>query len=99
MRPANLDPNDPQVRIAVFGEQVQEFLHSPIGDYLIKQAERELQDAIDQLKAVDPTQVQSVTLLQIQIQQLEKFESWLGAAVQDGLNAIRAIDNEEEIDG
>jgi hypothetical protein len=98
MRPANLDPNDPQVRTAVFGAEVQEFLHGEIGTFLIHQAERELAQAIEALKKIPPELSQSIAQLQNKIELLEGFEAWLGGAVQDGLNAIRAIDNEEEVD-
>lgn len=98
MRPANLDPNDPQVRTAVFGQQVQEFLQGEIGTFLIRQAERELVQTIEALKKISPELSQSIAQLQNKIQLLEGFEAWLGNAVQDGLNAIRTIDNEEEID-
>jgi len=98
VRAANLDPNDPQVRTAVFGQQVQDFLASPIGDYLIKRAEHRLALAIDELKTIDPTKVQAVMALQKEIGLLEGFEAWLGDAVQDGLTAIAALDAEEDAD-
>lgn len=97
MRQVNLDPNDPQVRTAVFGEQVQDFLKSEIGDYLIKRAEQELHQAIEQLKKADPANAAAISQIQNKIELLEGFEAWLGSAVQAGLNAIRALDNEEDL--
>lgn len=96
MRAANLDPNDPLVRAAVFGEKVQEFLRSDIGDFLLKRAEAELTAAINSLKSVDPMQMTTVIILQERIRQLERFETWLGDAVQEGLTAISVIEGEED---
>lgn len=98
MRAANLDPNDPLVRSAVFGEQVQEFLRSPVGDYLVKRAEAGLAAALGQLKTVSASETVRIIALQQEIQFLERFEGWLGDAVQSGLTAIAVIDGEENID-
>ena len=96
MRPTGLDPNDPQVRTAVFGQQVQDFLRSEIGDYLIKHAQQHLDEAIGRLKAVDPTQPTQIMALQVEIRYLENFVAWLGNAVQDGLNAVAALEAGED---
>jgi hypothetical protein len=96
VRAANLDPNDPAVRTAVFGQEVQDFLHSPIGDFLLKRAEAQLAMAIDSLKSVDPGSIPKVMQLQERIRLLEAFESWLGDAVQEGLTAISIIEGEED---
>ncbi len=96
MHAVNLDPNDPQVRTAVFGQQVQEFLRSEIGHFLIQRAEKELGEAIEKLKTANPRDAENIVRLQVQVALLEKFESWLGDAVQDGLTAIANIDGEED---
>jgi hypothetical protein len=96
MRAANLDPNDPLVRAAVFGEKVQEFLRGDIGDFLLKRAETELAAALESLKSVDPGKTTAVVVLQERIRQLEHFESWLGNAVLEGLTAISVIEGEED---
>lgn len=96
MRAANLDPNDPLVRAAVFGEKVQEFLRSEIGDFLLKRVEAQLAVSIESLKSVDPGKTTQVVVLQERIRLLEGFESWLGDAVQEGLTAISVIEGEED---
>lgn len=96
MKAANLDPEDPQVRAAVFGEQVQEFLRSDVGRFLIGRAEKELAHQMSLLKLVDPRVPEQIIRLQVRIEQLEKFEGWLADAVQEGLTAISIIDGEEE---
>jgi hypothetical protein len=99
VRERQLDPDNPLVRTAVFGKEVEEFLASPIGDYLIKSAEKELATAIEQLKKIAPDKPIQIVALQTKIELLEHFESWLGAAVESGHVAIRALDGEDEIDG
>jgi hypothetical protein len=96
MRPANLDPNDPAVRTAVFGQEVQDFLHSPIGDFLLKRAEAKLEQAISKLKKINPEDATGIITLQNEIELLEAFESWLGDAVVEGLTAIAVLEGEED---
>lgn len=99
MQPRNLDPEDPQVRTAVFGKEVEDFLATAVGDYLIKKAEKALGVALEQLKTVDAGTTLTIIRLQERIRLLESFEGWLGAAVEDGHMAIRALDGEGEVDG
>lgn len=96
MRAPNLDPNDPQVRVAVFGQQVQDFLGTEIGDFLVRRAADSLDLAVEKLKKVDPTKTTEVMALQVEIKYLENFVSWLGGAVQDGLNAVAALEAGED---
>lgn len=95
MRQLGLDPEDPLVRTAVFGVEVQEFLRGPIGSYLIKSAETRLAELMDRLRKLDPYKQQSEILsAQAEIRHLEKFEGWLAEAVQAGLTATAIIDGE-----
>lgn len=96
MKAANLDPEDPAVRTAVFGQEVQDFLHSPIGDFLLNRAETQLQAAIDKLKKINPEDTTGILSLQTKIELLETFESWLGDAVVEGLTAIQIIEGEQD---
>lgn len=98
MRPVNLDPNDPTVRVAVFGQQVQDFLSTPIGDYLLKKSQRELEAAFDNLKKADPFKPEEILALQLEIKWAEHFQVWLGGAVQDGINAEAALEGERAME-
>lgn len=93
-RPVGLDPNDPLVEQAVFGVEVQDFLRSPIGGFLLKRAEDRLAVLLDGLKKQDPLEPTKIVLLQAEIRHLEKFEGWLAEAVQAGLTAVAIIDGE-----
>lgn len=96
MRPAELNPQDPIVRSAVFGQQVQDFLKGEIGDFLIKKAEARLAWLLGKLKVADPDNPYAIAKLQAEIDHLERFEAWLGTAVQEGLTAIAIIDGEDD---
>jgi hypothetical protein len=93
-RPLGLDPEDPLVKQAVFGVEVQDFLRSPIGDFLLKRAENRLEVLIGQLKKQDPSESSKILALQAEIRHLEMFEGWLAEAVQAGITAVAIIDGE-----
>lgn len=95
MREANLDPESPTVRTAVFGQQVQDFLNGPIGDFLLRKAEKRLERLVETLKRINPDQRTDIVRAQAEIAHLERFEQWLGEAVQDGLTAMAIIDGED----
>ena len=97
MRPPDLDPNSPTVRVAVFGQQVKDFLESPVGDYVVQRASAERTKAIEGLKTVNPFSSEDVLKLQLEVRWAEHFLGWLGAAVQDGQNAESQIEGEQEM--
>lgn len=99
MKPLDLDSNDPIVRTATFGQQVQDWLKEPVGDFCLRQAERELHQAVESLKTIDPSDRMGITRLQERIRFYEHFEAWLGNAVQEGLTAISIIEGEDDASG
>lgn len=70
-----------------FGFQVQAFLESEVGRYLIKRAEDEIADACDELKTVSPTDPVEITRLQNRVFRAESIQYWLAEAMQTGVNA------------
>lgn len=98
MRQRDLDPNNVNVKDAVFGKEVEDFLHSPIGDFLIQHAEREGESALAMLKKIDAAKTEEIRKLQNIVQRAENFVVWLGDAVTAGHQAIRVLDGEEEED-
>jgi hypothetical protein len=95
MKEANLDPENPTVRTAVFGQVVQEFLKGEIGDFLIRRAESKLAALTERLKKIQPDKALEIAALQAEIRFLEGFEAWLGDAVREGLTAAAIIDGED----
>lgn len=96
MRAADLDPENPTVRAAVFGVQVQEFLQGSIGSFLISKAELRLQALVVKLKRHPAHDSMAIAILQAEIKHLELFESWLGDAVQSGLMAQAELEADQD---
>lgn len=93
---SDLDPDDPRVKTAVFGKQVEDWLHTEVARFVIERAEGLLEQAIEELKGADPANATGIIRLQERIRMLEAFELWLMGAVQDGHTAIEQIDSQEE---
>lgn len=89
-----LDPEDPTVRLAVFGKQVEDFLSSEIGEYLIKRAQSEIETVVEKLKKVNPRSIRTIQGLQNQIKVCESIVGWLGEAIQSGSSALQAVEDE-----
>jgi hypothetical protein len=91
--PLNL--SDPLVETAVFGRQVEDFLESPIGDYLVQCARNEIEQAARDLtiemKKPGPVDPAVVERCQRRIQIAEAVRNWLGYAVEAGIVALEQI--------
>lgn len=72
-----------------FGFEVQAFLESNLGRYLIGRAEGQIEEAVEKLKYVDPENATQIRALQHLIHVAEDIQYWLAEAVQAGLNAQR----------
>ena len=72
-----------------FGMEVQSFLQSRIGRYLVKRAEEEVEASVQLLKEADAEDPKAIRELQNKIKVAEDFQYWLGDAVQSGINAER----------
>ena len=75
--------------------QVEAFLLSPIGKYLIGRAEEEIESATEVLKRIDPEDPKSIRVQQQIIQVAESVQYWLADAIQAGHNAAEAAINKE----
>ncbi len=85
------------VRRAIFGKQVDNFLGSDIGKYLMMRAIDESKEALQAFRTCDPSDAVQVAELQRQINQAEKFQQWLEEAVSDGLQAMNVLDDRGEL--
>ena len=82
--------------VATFGEQVQNFMNSDVGRYLIGRADQQSEEAFFQFKHCDVNDVEKVRSLQNTILRSEEFKLWLGEAVQDGLHSLNILENRSE---
>jgi hypothetical protein len=80
---------------AVFGKQVENFLGSEIGDYLLAKAKNEEQEAIHQISKVAPWRRRRIQELQNHIWRAQQFQIWLADAIADGQQATRLLEGEE----
>ncbi len=86
------DPTDnPLLRTAVFGKQVEQFLDSDIGVYLLQCAKTQSDEAVERLKDVDPQDWKAVMGLQWRIHEAEHIIQWLGDAIRAGLQATEHL--------
>lgn len=81
-----------------FGFQVEAFLLSPVGKYLVGRAEGEIDEAVQQLKVANPTDAALIRELQNKIYRAESVQFWLAEAIQEGTNAQREL-HERDVDG
>lgn len=81
------------MNMAKFGIEVESFLAGPMGRYLTARAHQEVDEALDELKKVDPTDVKKITELQNRVHRGENFDHWLAEAIQEGWAAEEALRN------
>lgn len=91
-----LDPEDPKVRWATFGRQVEDFLTGDIGHYLLQCAKAEEMEALEGLRLVSPWRRRRITELQNKAATASNFQKWLGDAIASGHAAMEQIKGDLE---
>ncbi len=81
--------------VAVLGEQVDQFLKSDVGRYLMEQAEDEERAGLLQLRVVDYTNSEAVRLAQNRAWRGEHVKAWLRNAISAGLKARMILEDRE----
>lgn len=67
-----------------FGMEVEAFMGSKVGKYLIGRAEQEVEEATVQLKNADPENPKLIRTLQNKIKCAESIQYWMAEAIQTG---------------
>ena len=88
-----LNPDDPVVRWAAFGRQVEHFLKSDIGDLLVKRYSQMCDEAAEQLKTVDPHDWQAIQRAQNKIKAADLFMVTLAEVISAGESAMEELKN------
>lgn len=91
----NQNDQDEQVallRLADFGDEVDQFLKSRVGQYVLQMAMLHSEEAIEELKKCDPEDAKKVRSLQNKIKVAEDIQQWLKEAVAKGLQAMDRLD-------
>lgn len=76
---------------AQFGQQIELFFGSQVGQYLRNRALEQYNAAIEQWKSCDPTDTRLVMKLQNEARVAEWFEQWLTEAIIDGAKALELL--------
>ena len=82
--------------IAVLGEQVDAFIRSDVGKYVLDKANRELEVSLTELRKVDPYDSKLVQKFQNEVWRAENLVTWLAESIQAGLKAKDILEEREE---
>ena len=77
------------------GFQVEAFLQSDIGRYLVQRAEAQVDEQVEALKQVDADSPSQIRSIQHNIQVAEAIQYWLADAIQSGINAQADLHDRE----
>ena len=86
--------DNPVLRVAVFGRQVELFFESDIGQYLMQCAQKEIDEASEGLHTVDAFSPEAVLKLQHKLRVAQSVMGWLTDAIQAGLQANETMRHE-----
>jgi hypothetical protein len=79
---------------ATLGRDVQEFLHTDIGRYLVGRCDQEIADAQEKLAVVSPWRRNRIKQLQNEIWRATSLKTWLAELVQAGAQAEAILDED-----
>lgn len=77
------------------GIEVEAFMVSTIGNFLLDQLKAEAAGALEDLKTVNPQDLAAIIELQLVIKRSENIESWLAGLFQEGRHAEAQLKGEE----
>lgn len=86
------------VREVQFGIEVEAFLGSPLGKYLVGRAEEERDAALEEFKKADVADASLMRDIQNRVWRAEQFQTWLAEIVQAGWNAETLMKQQESPD-
>lgn len=93
----------PEVRLLLaeveLGLDVEQFMQSKVGRYLVGRAMHEADQATEQLKTADPENSKEIRRLQNEIYRSNQVIEWLNEALQAGKNAEEQIHQNEARSG
>ena len=94
-----LNPEDPVVRVAIFGRQVEDFVNSDIGIFMTKRADDEINECLEELKRISadwPWGRRKIARLQNRIAVAERVIHWLAEAITEGHQALNIIEDKHD---
>lgn len=76
-----------------FGAEVEQFLKSNVGRYLLARSKQEIDAAMEKLKDVDPCNSKEIREIQTGIKRNENIEAWLADTIQAAWDARDIIEH------
>lgn len=86
---------DPNVGVAQFGKQVEMWLDTDVGRYMVKRAEQDIDEAIELMKKTNPHDVNLMVQAQNRVKVAESVLTWLYQAIKEGEGALELLKEEE----
>lgn len=78
------------------GIQIEAFLGSDVGKYLIGRAEHDVEEATEELKKADPENPKLIRTLQNKIKCAESIQYWMAEAIQSGHLAQQQLREQDD---
>jgi len=82
------------VEVAVRGRQVELWLESPIGKYVVARSEEIITESTRKLKRVAPWRRRRIMELQNEIENAERFQVWMADMIAEGIQATEVLEEE-----
>ena len=82
--------------VAVLGEQVDSFIRSDVGQYVVEHIEAEKEKCLQALKTVNPEDSAAIRQAQSDIRRAESMKDWLTSAIIAGLKAKDVLEERED---
>lgn len=84
------------LRMVALSEQVNSFLGTGVGKYLVERAAQEREDALEQLAQVDAADANRIRELQQTVKRSDSIANWLAEAYDQGLAAEDILHQQEQ---
>lgn len=81
---------------AALGKEIDDFMHSSIGRYLMLRSDREYAQALKALAVCDPFDEAAIMKLQNTAKRSQDFREWLVEAINTGLVAEHQLEGRQD---
>lgn len=81
---------------AVLGEQVDSFVKSDVGQFLLERARVEQAEGYAELKTVSFQDAEGVRAAQNKVWRAESIAQWLNEAIMSGVRAMEVLESRED---
>ncbi len=89
------DMSDAEFETAKLGIEAEHFISSPLGQYLVAMAQRDAREAVEEMKTVNPADMETVRSIQTKLNTPDRFIKWLSELIEEGRACAFKIEQEE----